>query len=127
MLSMASGAKIYSGTYIPESSGTALSIDVGSSNFSHFLLVPHSLPYETAYVRCLGGRYVDLEQHLLLIMIGASSEKTYPSSTNMFTDETTTTFDHFVSKNGSILTFITGIAAQIGTLYANTQYDWYAW
>ena len=127
MLSMASGAKIYSGTYTTESNTTLLSIDVGSSNFSHFLLVPHSLPYETAYVRCLGGRYVDLGQHLLLIMVGSSSEKTYPSATNMFTDDTSATFDYFVRKNGSILTFIAGIASQIGALYANIQYDWYAW
>lgn len=125
MLSMGS-AKIYSGTHIPESNITTFSVDVGSSSFTHFLLVPHTLPYEIAYVRCLGGRYVDLEQRFMLVMLGSSSERTAPSSTNIFTDSTSTAFDYLVNKNGSTIS-ITGIAAQTGTMYANTQYDWYAW
>lgn len=126
MLSMASGAKIFKGIYISESDVTNISVDVGISNFTHFLLLPHTLPYDTRFLRCLGGRYVDLEQRIVLIMVGSSKESNIPSQTNVFTDDTSTVFDYIVGKEGSTIE-MHGIASQVGVLRANTQYDWYAW
>ena len=123
---MASGAKIFKGIYISESNISSISVDVGTSNFTHFLLLPHTLPYDIGFLRCLGGRYVDLEQRIALIMVGPSRESNIPSQTNVFTDDTSTTFDFVVQKEGSTVSF-NGINSQIGALRANTQYDWYAW
>ena len=127
MLSMGS-AKIYSGTYIPETTGSDATIDTGKTGWTHFLIVAHVLPYVTPMARCLCLKFYDFDTEVAQMMFGGSSdESNMASSENTFTSSTTKKFSDTVSRNGSEITFSNLIAGQGGKFQAGTQYDWYAW
>ena len=127
MLSMASGAKIYSGTYIPETDSAYATIDTGKTGWTHFLIVPHTLPYAVPYVRCLGSKYVDVNEQFAVYSYGASSDSERPSTGNSVTANTSVPFSEAVIISGTTISFARLIASQQGAFQAGTQYDWYAW
>ena len=127
MLSMG-GAKIYSGTYIPETDSAVATIDTGKTGWTHFLIVAHVLPYVTPTARCLCLKFYDFNTEVAQMMFGGSSDASdTASSTNIFTSSTTNKFSDTVSRNGSEITFYNLIPSQGGKFQAGTQYDWYAW
>jgi len=126
MLSMGS-AKIYSGTYIPETTGSDATIDTGKTGWTHFLIVAHTLPYAVPYVRCLGSKYVDVNEQFAVYSYGASSVSERPYSGNSVTANTSVPFSEAVIISGTTITFTRLIAGQQGAFQAGTQYDWYAW
>lgn len=121
------GVKVYSGTYTPSSSSAAATIDTRATGWSHFLIVPHVLPYATSYVRCLGCKYVDFSTRYYLNTFGASSASDIPSACRTVTDDTSPSLSATVQVNGTSITFTGLIASQGGSFQAGTQYDWYAW
>ena len=127
MLSMASGAKIYSGTYIPETTSAYVTIDTGKTGWTHFLIVPHTLPYAVPYSRCLGSKYVDTIEQFAVYSYGAGGDESRPSTGNSVTANTTVPFSAAVIISGTTIRFNRLIASQQGAFQAGTQYDWYAW
>lgn len=126
MLSMGS-AKIYSGTYIPETDSSAATIDTGKTGWTHFLIVAHVLPYDVAYVRCLGLRLYDMDTEVLQCSFGPSSDRNVPNSVAVYTEYTTKKFSETYEINGTEITLKNLISSQGGQFQAGTQYDWYAW
>ena len=121
------GVKVYSGTYTPSSDSSSATIDTGATGWSHFLIVPHVLPYATSYVRCLGCKYVDFNTRYYLNSFGASSASATPSACRTVTDDTSPAFANTVQVNGTSITFTGLIASQGGSFQAGTQYNWYVW
>ena len=125
---MAQGAKIYSGTYTPTSDNADFSIDTGVTGWTHFLIVPHILPYATPHARCLGGKYVDLNMRYYMSLFGSSSDSsTTANSVRTTLDTSNPPYADCVKISGSSITLTRLIPAQGGTFQAGTQYDWYAW
>ena len=127
MLNMASGAKIYSGTYIPETDTPFPTIDTGKTGWTHFLIVPHTLPYAVPHARCLGSKYVDVNEQFAVYSYGASSDSEMPSTGNSVTANTSVSFSEAVIISRTTIRFARLISSLQGTFQAGTQYDWYAW
>lgn len=121
---MANGAKIYSGTYIPTADTVAFSIDTGATNWSHFMLVAHTLPYGDGIVtqKAFVSEYVDFEQGYCINTHGGTTSATSPTQVSFFNSE----HSYFPQKNATVIGR-SGSFGYHGTLFANVQYDWYAW
>lgn len=125
---MAQGAKIYSGTYVPSVSSANVTIDTGVTGWTHFLIVPHILPYATPHARCLGAKYVDLNMRYYMSAFGSSSDSSTTASVVRTTlDTSSPSYADCVMISGSSITLTRLIPSQGGTFQAGTQYDWYAW
>lgn len=114
------GGGVASGTYTPTTNGTGATIDTGATGWTHFLIVPHVLPYETPYERCMGLRYADITAGYIICVFGSSSESAIPSTAKFHTSTYTPTV------SGSVISF-TGQSGNTGTFQGGTQYDWFAW
>lgn len=121
------GGGMAKGTYIPSSDGATAVIDIGATEWTHFLIVPHTLPYATPYTRCLGMRYINRSARFTLYSFGPSRDSAIPSQDAVYTDSTSPNFDKVCAINGTVLTLGGVIASQGGSFQAGTQYDWYAW
>lgn len=121
------GGAFYSGTYTPTENSPHFTIDVGATNYSHFLIVAHKLPYDVPYSRCLGMRLYDFDAEFALMIYGASSESDTPSNANAFTDSSQISFSAVIERSGTMIKSKRLIASQSGQMQADIQYDWYAW
>lgn len=121
------GSGVTSGTYTPASDSSSATIDTGKTGWTHFLIVPHTLPYATAYARCLGCRFYDMTAQMLICAFGSSSAQSSPNSAATYTESTTRKFSETYEINGTVITFKNLVASQGGTFQAGTQYDWYVW
>lgn len=121
------GGGMTTGTYIPEANSSEATIDTGKTGWTHFLIVPHTLPYAVPYVRCLGLKYVDVNGQFAVYSYGASSDSERPSTGNSVTANTSVSFSQAVIISETTITFTRLISSQQGAFQAGTQYDWYAW
>ena len=126
MSQMANGKRVASGTYVPETDSVTFTIDTGRTDWTHFLICVHSLPYESGFARCLGLRYADLNNNLLLCLFGSSSDSNAVPNGGV-SYYTSTDFNYYFAKDGTLAKFIKGIASTIGKPYIGAQYDWYVW
>ena len=124
MSQMASGAKIYSGTYIPTADSVSFSIDTGATDWTHFMLVAHVLPYEGSVVtqKAFASEYVDFGQGFCINAHGATTSATSPTQVSFYQ----TGHSYFPVKNGAVISR-SGSTGYHGYLFANIKYDWYAW
>lgn len=117
------GSTVKSGNFTVDTNRTGVTIETGVSGVRRLIIVPHVLPYETAYSRCMGMWFVDFEKNIMLTSFGASSAAATPSQA-YFYDLSTAAVT--VTNNSGTVAFSGFVAARAGTYQAGVQYDWYA-
>lgn len=116
-----SGSAITSGTYTPTADTVNTVIDVGVTGWTHFLMVAHVLPLETAQNKFFALEYVDFSSGLLL-NAHSSNTNTAPNQVTLLQSG----HAYFPTVSGSVITRSSS-SGYTGFLYAGLQYDWYVW
>lgn len=115
------GSAITSGTYTPTEDVVNTVIDVGVTGWTHFLMVAHVLPLETAQNKFFALEYVDFSSGILL-NAHSSNANTAPNQVGLLQSG----HAYFPTVSGSVITRNSS-SGYTGFLYAGLQYDWYVW
>lgn len=121
-ISTGGGSEILSGSITPTEDTNGMSIDVGSSDFTHFVVYPSAFP---------GGNNIKA-------FVGAICDFSLQTNTNISTMSTNNTGSSTIantystpwfSKSGSVITCITGTSGTtVPGYWANgITYYWFAW
>ena len=124
MLSMASGVKMLSGSFVPTETDAAYTLDTGSTNWTHLLITPRVFPYDQGMARCIGVKYINLDTMRLISAFGSSNTaSTVASSASTYVVNVDA---GKITVNNGVVTF-GGAPSQVGVFVEGCTYDWYAW
>ena len=109
------------GSFTLNENRTIYTLDTKNTEWTHLLIIPHSLPYEGNQARAITMRHVDLENNVMVTAFGSSSGQTYTSASLKAIAEggECEVTDGVVSFSGEL--------ASVGRFTKGIQYDWYAW
>ena len=115
---------VKTGSFTQAQTSSVCTIDVGSNDWTHLLVIPRVYPYAVGASRCIGVKYVNMQWMRMVSAYGASSDTSTTASAGSSWGVSVNTAQ--IQVNDGVVTF-GGAASQVGAFIANCVYDWYAW